>query len=366
MVPHLIRIGMAHAHPLPNAQMGVQLAQAGNKADALSYLRRAVQSEPVNAEVWLWLAHVTPDLQEYRHCVYQALAKEPNHTIARQMHDALVRIYPRLSASRPQPQISYVFPSESKPLVVDDALVSSVELQQRVRGRRRLLAIIAAFFILIGMATVIGLILTNQQQAKTSNQTTIRVLGANDTVWQFELEVPESWLLADSNSADWVAARERLAETWPDVDVWAQVETDINSVVVSETGSVTPQITLIETDPGAIPENPTRLQLRRIISVSDTTCEGMRQLAENRQAELQTDSVVSNQIVEQAPDRCIFVVHFEGFSGYTQMMEHIYVMQIPANEEAVAEWHLTVADAEHETYQEAIQQVIRTLRAKPD
>jgi hypothetical protein len=72
-----------------NARKGIELAQTNQRLDALAYLRRAVQYEPPHPEVWLWLAHVSPDVNEYRNCVYQALRLDPYHMVARQMQDAL-------------------------------------------------------------------------------------------------------------------------------------------------------------------------------------------------------------------------------------------------------------------------------------
>src|SRR5512146_2657707 len=76
-------------YPPPKTQMGLQLAQQGRRQEALAYLRQAVQTEPPTPEVWLWLAHVSPDINEYRNCVYQALLLDANHPTARQMQAAL-------------------------------------------------------------------------------------------------------------------------------------------------------------------------------------------------------------------------------------------------------------------------------------
>lgn len=135
-------------HPLYNAVQGIQLAQQGRKMEALAYLREAVQREPVNAEVWLWLAHVTPDIHEYQNCIYQALVLSPNHQTARQMQDALMQ-----TNSMPVSQFSGST-SPMNPVV----LQSAQKRQRRRRIFRRVLILAVIGFLLGGISAVIAIV----------------------------------------------------------------------------------------------------------------------------------------------------------------------------------------------------------------
>lgn len=138
---------MSH-NPLYNAVQGIQLAQQGQKMEALAYLREAVQREPVNAEVWLWLAHVTPDLHEYQNCVYQALLLSPNHQTARQMQDALMQT-DRMTT----PQFSGGT-SQMNP----DVLQSAQKRQRRRRIWRRVLILAIIGFLLGGIGAAVAIV----------------------------------------------------------------------------------------------------------------------------------------------------------------------------------------------------------------
>ena len=121
-------------NPLDNAQQGIQLAQNRRKAEALAYLRESVQREPVNAEVWLWLAHVTSDIHEYQNCIYQALLLDPNHVIARQMQDAVLQL--QYSGQYPQFTQSGQMPAP-QPMRHTAEMNQNVLLQAQKRQRRR-------------------------------------------------------------------------------------------------------------------------------------------------------------------------------------------------------------------------------------
>jgi hypothetical protein len=143
---------------------GIQLAQQGRKTEALAYLREAVQREPINAEVWLWLAHVTPDRLEYQNCVMQALRLEPNHPIGRQMQDALLQtqytpayptsgVYPAYGGQpqSPYPAQSTVPYAPHQPLAMDQNLLYRVQNQQGQRSFWRRLFGVALAGILLGV-----------------------------------------------------------------------------------------------------------------------------------------------------------------------------------------------------------------------
>ncbi|HWQ46487.1 MAG TPA: tetratricopeptide repeat protein, partial [Longilinea sp.] len=62
---------------------GIALAKAGEKAQALEYLKRAIQQEPRNPTAWLWLAGVLDDPQKQRQCLQQVLLIDPSNQAAR-------------------------------------------------------------------------------------------------------------------------------------------------------------------------------------------------------------------------------------------------------------------------------------------
>ncbi len=366
----------------PNARTGIQLAQAGRRSEALGYLRRSVQMEDANTEVWLWLAHVTSDLREYEYCMQQALALDPNHAIARQMQQALYQHFPQpaspiLPSTRPPRAGS----TESQPMVVDASLIQSMEQQSRTRGRRRLLLAIVVLVVVTGAAAIAGSLLGEQESTTSDAEESggkiaqVVVRGNSRQTFRFELIVPTTWLLADTSSSMWNDVREGLIEAsnGNGQTVWEQVETDISAVTVDpETGSVQPPMTLIEADLEAVERDrhtPARLQLVRITSAGTdgTSCEGMHALAERQEAELEEieaeqQSVIGHGVEEPVAGQCVFVIHFRDRSPLSRMIEHIYVIQVPASARMVAEWHLTVIDDAHEVYESVIERIIDTLR----
>jgi Flp pilus assembly protein TadD len=78
--------------PPPNLLHGINLVQAGQKHEALIYLRHAARHEPLTAEGWLWLAAATDNLDEYTYSVDQALRLDPRHPIAARMRGDLNRL----------------------------------------------------------------------------------------------------------------------------------------------------------------------------------------------------------------------------------------------------------------------------------
>src|SRR5574341_827048 len=117
--------------PGPNAQTGIELARQGRKVEALAYLRRAVTSEPATAEVWLWLAHVTSDLNEYQNSVQHALRLEPDHLTARRM----------------KADLDYQAVGMSPPLEVDQAIGDFAKIDKRQKRWRRVLILLNAILI---------------------------------------------------------------------------------------------------------------------------------------------------------------------------------------------------------------------------
>lgn len=363
--------------PFPNARLGIQLAQQGRREDALSYLRIAVQSEPAHPELWLWLAHVTPRRDEYQHCVQQALVLAPNHATARQMF-ALLR-----NNTGSMPAIAQPNPSsgQSRPMTVDEQLLRSMKKQKQRKGQRRFLLIMMAFWLIFGLAALIGLVFQDELNATFSDddapsppQLTITVAPQNtDTVDHFRMAVPESWLVADANNSAWQEQRQRLeANELLQVD-WSTLEHDASQLNISlENNLLSTQISIVETDAGRILDSggfPLRLELVRLnrqepLLAQGVDCDNMRRFAEEQRISLaEAESVVENAIVEQNNDRCIFYIHYRGSSALSKQVEHIFVIYVPIAPQGMAEWHLTVSDTGLADYQASIDALLRTITA---
>ena len=85
-------------------QYGLQLLQAGRRAEAAEYLRRAAQARPLSPEIWLWLASATDDITEYRRCVDEVLRLDPTNGTALSMQAELDRIDQEAAISKSSPE----------------------------------------------------------------------------------------------------------------------------------------------------------------------------------------------------------------------------------------------------------------------
>lgn len=325
-----------------NTWTGIQLAQSGKRTEALDFLRRAVHQEQPTAEVWLWLAHVTPNLDEYRQCVAQALRLDPYHAVAHQMQNSLKQ------------QLSPIAPPS---LTVDSRLVTFMENRGRARRRRRFFITLLVLALLAALGAV-GVLILSTQDDSTINSTPrhLAITLSNGFTWHFEANIPTSWILADSTSSEWLNTRENLPTA-----VWSQFNVDLSTLSVNAaSGEVTPKPTVIDTNPPDA-HAPLRLQLAYIRNVGTPidSCADMQQWV--NQTNLTQDTIVAAEIVQQQ-ERCVFVVHYSAMSILTDMQEHIYVLHVPVNETTIAEWHLTVSDTHIEHYSEAIESLTETLR----
>lgn len=384
---------------LANARMGIELIQSGQRAEAINYLRRSIQVEPVTADVWLWLAHVSGDYHEYSHCVQQALALEPQHHVALQMYHALQQINAHPAMQQPSPRSTGQYPavapnafSSSQMLAVDGSLVASLEKKGKTRKlRRRLLSILFICTILMVVALVFLSTseksvdewfneLFGDEDATTENGDFLQITlpEAIDESVVFEVVLPDTWLVADANSSVWIEKRDELVEAFGqagEVSIWESVEFDEDTITLNNNQRLDPPLTIIETDVEATnrsSENPPRLQLDQIVALSDTedktSCEIIQEIAENAEPELEQlnealQSVVDYGVEEQTSGNCVFVVHFRGQSPITTLIEHIYVIQVPVGNEKLAEWSFIVIDELHNDYESVVQTVIDTLQA---
>lgn len=369
------------------ARMGIQLAQQGRRAEALNYLRSASQQEPPHPEVWLWLAHVSPTLEEYRYCVQQALIIAPNHMVARQM-DAALRTVPAVPAplaSPPSPPRPSTGPMNaqvgSQPIVVDARLVNQMQRQRRKRSRRQVVLTVIAALMVVGLVgailLVIGDNIINGSDNETNTPPELTVVLRVDTQEQplrFVMSAPISWVVADPTDTRWQQRLTSLANFPEIVEDWERYEADLDSISINPASdSLETPLSIVETDPTAILESdgyPLRLQLIRFgtiyASMDDTSCAGLQQLADERQTALAasqlTTEIIENQVVQQSGGRCVYLIHYFGPSPLTQEPEHVYVMYVPVGATSLAEWHLTVVDARHDQYRPDIENLLDTLR----
>lgn len=62
----------------------VSLARLGDALQALPQLRRVVEVNPQDAEIWYWIAQITSDPEEKHHALSAVLTADPSHAAARQ------------------------------------------------------------------------------------------------------------------------------------------------------------------------------------------------------------------------------------------------------------------------------------------
>lgn len=376
----------------PQARSGIQLAQQGRRAEAVRYLRLATQQEPPHPDVWLWLAHVTPSLDEYRYCVQQAITLAPSHVVARQM-DAALRTVPMVT---PAPQNQLWPPSSStgpmspqngqmpsQPIAVDANLINRMQRQRRKRSRRQQLMAFIAMILLIGLigaaAIVFGQAWLNDADTDNTEPPELNVMVQVDTQslpLRFRMMAPRSWLLADATSTRWQIRRDELANN-PAVQAdWARFEANLSNISINPADdSLETPVSIVETNLENILASggyPLRLQLIRFgaiyASMDEASCSGLQQLANEQQNALAgtqiTADIIENQVVQQSGGTCVYLIHYFGTSALSGQDEHIYVIYVPVGGTALAEWHLTVVDARHDQYRSDIEQLLDTLRAR--
>ncbi|NJL93292.1 MAG: hypothetical protein HC915_05950 [Anaerolineae bacterium] len=173
------------------SQTGIQLAQQGRKPEALGYLRHAVLTETVNAEVWLWLAHVTPDMREYQNCVVQALRLQPDHATALRM------------------QANLDFRAQGRPVVAPTQEIGRLENAFRRQRRWRRWLILLNALLLLAVGVRVAVLLAENISADDLRtwlpffDDTRRIqftVGDEAGALSFQVEVPRSWYLADEGS----------------------------------------------------------------------------------------------------------------------------------------------------------------------
>jgi hypothetical protein len=116
-------------------QQAVQLAQAGQKAEARQLILQFLQTEPNNETAWLWLASVAADQTEYQRALNEVLRLNPSNQRAQQLLADFEQQYG--GAARyarpvtPPPQVSPYAPPQ-QPVSTPPPQVSPYAMQQPV------------------------------------------------------------------------------------------------------------------------------------------------------------------------------------------------------------------------------------------
>jgi hypothetical protein len=116
----------------PALEKGIAAAKAGNKKEALKYLREALLLDAENANAWLWMSAMVDDPEKKRHCLKMVLEIDPDNKVARNGLNILNQNFPPqvLSGSAAstdtaqddaQP-LSAASPVPSQPLVTSQSL----------------------------------------------------------------------------------------------------------------------------------------------------------------------------------------------------------------------------------------------------
>ncbi len=339
-----------------NTQTGIELARQGHTVEALAYLRQAVSTEALTADVWLWLAHVTPDREEYRHCVAQALALQPDHPTALRM----------------QQDIRFQNDGLSPPLTATQTARTMHQPYARQQRWRRWAVLLVAILLVGGCG------LAWQALAPGLNADTLRdwlpffeeqrrlqfAVGDEDEVFRFRVDVPRTWYLADEDSPSWVAERNRLQSEFAENDAaldWRSLETNLNDVTRdAETGVFEQPIIIVETESAQINANPASVAQLRLLAVTtperapgDDLCDTLRALADDTQ-----EGFIAAEFRTQE-DRCLYYTHFQ--SGNVRDIR----LNIPVDEARVAQWQLRIPDAQYNDYDEAVTRILDSLAVVP-
>lgn len=334
---------------MPYTQTGIELAQQGHRHEALPYLRYAVMNENANADVWLWLAHVTPEIQEYRQCVFQALSLQPTHPTALRM----------------QSDLNYQGQGVSPPLVASPVLQQMEQHGKREKRWRRWLIVLNILLIttVCSWATAQGLdrldtheILTRFSVVKEQKQLDFAI-GSEAKALGFEVTIPNSWFLADEGSPSWREKRSALEDAFPEsTNFWRDLETDLGDVVYNDDGTLSELVAIIETDPAQfdLPDVP-RLELIEMRSLSNTTCDGLEALADQEHPQVSRRTGFVEAAVKERED-CIYFIHTK--QPQTRRIEIL----VPVDEDRVAVWRIQIPEAIYADYEDAIETILDTLR----
>ncbi|HVO72196.1 MAG TPA: hypothetical protein VMT24_19230, partial [Aggregatilineaceae bacterium] len=226
--------------PPPNLMQGIHLVQSGRKMEALAYLRHATQTEVLTAEGWLWLAAATDDLEEYRRCVSEALLLDPRHPVAVQMRDELDRLErwgPKVGGeSPPAPSELPASSSQGYPVLpgFNARSQNAAALYPPARRWSRWRVPILLLIVGVAAAVIVVVALSGVVQDTARRWLDIQQMQTLDfTVgempgYHFQVEVPQSWVPANTDNKSWRDRRDALMAVFPAADgqssAWQQME----------------------------------------------------------------------------------------------------------------------------------------------
>ena len=110
-----------------NRKKGIEEARAGNKPQALEYLKSAVRENPQDATAWLWIASLLDDTEKKRLCYEKVLAVYPENPHAIKgmqvlgLMQAPVEIDPYESPAPPPPSIPQYSPQPQQTYINNQA-----------------------------------------------------------------------------------------------------------------------------------------------------------------------------------------------------------------------------------------------------
>jgi hypothetical protein len=380
-------MGMYNAPP-PNLMQGIQLIESGRKAEALPYLRYAVQNEVATAEGWLWLAAATDDLEEYRYCIDQALRLDPFHPTAQRMRNELERLESHARAP------GNMYAAYGAGFETGRQATSARHRPSRLRRLLRALVLLLIVGGCVGgVAALIasGVIQEAARDWLAGEEThTLEFTVGGLSPYRFRVEMPGTWLPADTDDPSWRDKREKLMAAFPPPDgqtsVWEQVETSFSRAARDPVyGEISPPIRLVETDVARLEQGSmvaalTLLEIVPYPSLGEPAadvCAQMRLLEQyfktTGELAMQPDSaIVETALTErQGQDDCIFVVH-RRYTNQTQVAfplsadraptaTRAITLAVPVGIERYALWQITFADSVYDDYERTIERIFDTL-----
>ncbi|MCD4685521.1 MAG: hypothetical protein K8S97_06260 [Anaerolineae bacterium] len=385
--------------PPPNLLQGIQLVQAGRKAEALRYLRHAAQTEPLTAEGWLWLAAATDDLGEYRHCVVQTLRLDPYHPIAGRMrHELDTRLAP---ASSPG-YAAGGYPAAGVDLgqtFAGDYTAPREDTAYRHRPAR-LRRLLRALVLIVLLGGCIGIAASLVVSGAVENLVrdlllaedlhTLDFTVGTTPGFRFRVDVPETWLPANTDNNSWRETRDMLITEFPDsAALWEGAEQSFSVVIRDPVyGEMRQRIHLVETDTAQLRDNGmvAALSLHEILPLPDpppgtdtSACARMR-LLETQFAASGTfavspdvEVVDTTLAVREGLGDCVFAVErrftnqradqvlFPLPGADVPTSTRAVVIAVPVAQERYAVWQITFADRAAGDYDYAVEQIIGSL-----
>jgi hypothetical protein len=395
--------------PPPNLMQGIHLVQSGRKTEALAYLRHAAQTEFLTAEGWLWLAAATDDLEEYRRCVSEALLLDPRHPVAVQMRDELDRLGrwgPKAGGtSQPVPGVLPDSSSQGYPASQGFGAPGPNAAALYPLVRRRSWRRAAVLLLIVGVAAAVIVVIAlsgviqdtarrwlDIQQMQTLDFTVGELSG-----YHFRVEVPQSWVPANTDNQSWRDRRDALMAVFPAADgqssAWEQVEAAFVTAVVDPfSGRMLPPIRVVETDEKSLNESAVvpALTLREIMpfpsppqGTAADACARMRLVEDQFRAggnlTSQADmAVIEEKVIARKDQRdCVFRLHRRYLHGVPPQTAvpltaermpdttREITLAVPVGADRYALWQITFADSAYGEYRHAVDLITQTLEYLP-